>query len=248
MSTYAIGDIHGRLGALRKLLIQLDPDQDRLVFMGDYMDRGPNSSGVLDLLVLVAAECPQSVFLRGNHDWLMMHARTDAAQKKYWREHCGGEATLKSYPGGTLDDVPVAHWFFLEKTCRDLYETKNHIFVHGGLEPDLPVVQQTVRTLHWRRIFGAAPHISGKRVVCGHTQQASGLPLDMGHTLCVDTREWLTAVNVTDNTFVQAKDDGSYREFKRLPPVAPVPVKPAKLVALEKTIKLPAGVEGAEEV
>lgn len=246
MATYAIGDIHGRLGALRKLLVELDPFKDRLVFLGDYVDRGPDSSGVLDLLVEVASECPRTVFLRGNHDWLMLHARSDAEQRKYWREKCGGMATLKSYPGGSLSGVPMAHWFFLENTCRDSFETDNHIYVHGGLEPDLPLPQQSVRTLHWRRIFEAAPHFSGKRVVCGHTQQISGMPLNLGHTLCVDTREWLTAVNVNNNSFVQARNDGAFREFKRLPPVEPVPTKPAPAKA-KVAARLPEGVEAEED-
>lgn len=244
MATYAIGDIHGRLGALRKLLIELDPDKDRLVFLGDYTDRGPHSSGVLELLVQVAAECPKAVFLRGNHDWMMMHAKADAVQRKHWLEKCGGDATLRSY-GGKLSMVPFAHWYFLENTCRDLFETNSHIFVHGGIEPDLPVVQQTIRTLHWRRIYDAAPHMSKKVVVCGHTQQGSGLPLNLGHTLCVDTRDWLTAANLSDGTFVQAKDDGSFRSFHRLPPVAPVPARKVPVPGAAP-VPIPGAPEGAE--
>ena len=108
--------------------------------------------------------------------------------------------------------MPVAHWFFLENTCRDLFETENHIFVHGGLEADLPLSQQMVRQLHWRRLYEAAQHVSGKRVVCGHTRQKSGLPLNMGHTVCVDTKDWLTALNVNTNAFMQAgPTEGQWR-------------------------------------
>lgn len=243
MATYAIGDIHGRLGALRTLLLKLDPEKDRLVFLGDYVDRGPDSAGVLDLLVQVAMECPRTVFLRGNHDWLMVGSRDDAARRQYWRDKCGGEATLASYPMASLDEVPMAHWFFLEKTCRDVFETENHIYVHGGVEADLPMVQQSVRQLHWRRLHEAAPHCSGKRVICGHTQQRSGLPINLGHTVCVDTKGWLTALNVNTNTFVQAGNGGEWREFSRLPSVSPVPAAPISPHAhAHAKAKLPEGV------
>ncbi len=246
MATYAIGDIHGQLGALRTLLIKLDPEKNRMVFLGDYVDRGPDSAGVLDLLVQVAQECPKCVFLRGNHEWMMTHARDDETQLKYWRESCGGDATLKSYPAPSLDAVPLAHWFFMDDTCQDMLETQKNIYVHGGVNPELPLREQSMYQLHWRRLHEAGPHISGKRVICGHTQQKSGMPVNMGHTVCIDTKDWLTAFNVNDNTFMQFSDIGQWRPPKPLPPVVPVPPPPVDAKATPTRMRLPQWVNDEE--
>lgn len=223
MNTIAIGDIHGRRVALEELLNHLDPERDRLVFLGDYCDRGPDTRGVLDLLVNIAAAAPETVFLRGNHDAMMVMARLDPTCRTRWLQDFEGSATMRSYGSTSLAAVPDRHWLFLEQTCRNWYATHNHLFVHGGVNPELPMDGHPVRDLHWRRLHDALPHVSGKRVICGHTQQRAGLPYNMGHTVCIDTRGWLTALNVNDNTFIQVSNEGEFRSFDRLPPVAPPP-------------------------
>src|SRR5689334_11414198 len=117
MRLLAIGDIHGNLKALDTLLatIALQPE-DVLVTLGDYVDRGPDSRGVLDRLIELNRSA-QLIALRGNHDELMLQARDGEERRMWWT--CGGKNTLASYGCPVLDDeqlrkIPDNHWHFLE--------------------------------------------------------------------------------------------------------------------------------------
>src|SRR5687767_8328105 len=131
MRTLAIGDIHGCPAALDALLAAARPAADDvLVFLGDYVDRGPDSRGVIDRL-LALRKAHRVVALRGNHELMMLRARADRTEYRMWCE-VGGLQCLGSYgpaPGraGTLADVPAEHWRFLEEECGDYYETDTHI-------------------------------------------------------------------------------------------------------------------------
>jgi serine/threonine protein phosphatase 1 len=149
----AIGDVHGCLTALDTLLGFVRPGPaDQLVFLGDYIDRGPDSKGVLDRLLELRRKF-DVVNLRGNHEVMMLAAATGWDNFRFWRA-CGGVEALESYAGpdgaGTLDDIPDAHWHFVENRCVDWYETESHVFVHANLHPDFPLGNQptdcTVRT------------------------------------------------------------------------------------------------------
>src|SRR5437016_2814525 len=117
MRTLAIGDIHGCLRALDTLLAEVRPQPDDVVItLGDYVDRGPDSKGVIDLLLELAKRC-RLICLRGNHDFMMQEARKNFFTEREWLA-MGGKPTLASYSGraesGTLKDVPAEHWQFLE--------------------------------------------------------------------------------------------------------------------------------------
>ena len=118
MRTLAIGDIHGCTTHLDALLAAVAPTPvDRLVFLGDYVDRGPDSRGVLDRLIALK-ETHQVVCLRGNHELMMTRARSDKSEYRMWMQ-VGGAQALGSYgdkPGrsGTLDSIPEAHWRFID--------------------------------------------------------------------------------------------------------------------------------------
>src|SRR5262245_19261404 len=101
MRTLAIGDIHGHLVALEALLAAVQPQPtDQFIFLGDYVDKGPNVRGVLDRL-LAFGTSHRAIFLRGNHDHMMIEARRDPVQIAVW--HClGGEAPLASYSSANL--------------------------------------------------------------------------------------------------------------------------------------------------
>src|SRR5439155_2922136 len=128
------------------------------------------------------------VALRGNHEDMMLAARTDLESFRGWLA-CGGAETLASYSpfgdAGKLVDVPDEHWHFLETVCVAWHETDTHIFVHANAYPDLPMDEQPDYMLRWEPISRelSAPHESGKVLVCGHTQQRSGLPLNLGHAV-----------------------------------------------------------------
>ena len=214
----AIGDIHGCLPLLDRLLalIRLQPD-DLLVTLGDYVDRGPDSKGVLDRLIELHQRF-QVVSIRGNHDWLMQHCRMDPTIYRDWQRY-GGVQTLQSYRPAdrpesepvTLDDIPASHWRFLETTCQDWFEFDRFFFVHACVDPMLPLAQQPTEYLHWEKLSECfEPHISGKTMVCGHTPQPFGRPLLKPHVYCLDTyvyRQkggWLTGMDVLSGTIWQS--------------------------------------------
>jgi len=219
MRTLAIGDIHGVSSALDTVLAaaKLKPD-DRLIFLGDYVDRGPDSKGVIDRL-LALRKTHAVVCLRGNHELMMVRARDDKSERRMWFS-VGGAQTLASYgtaPGisGTFSVIPEDHWEFLEKTCVDYHETETHIFVHANLIGNIPLYEQTEESLFWEFLTVPIRHPSGKTVICGHTSQRSGEPLDLGDTICIDTHAyaggWLTCLDVATRQFWQADALGRVR-------------------------------------
>ena len=220
MRILAIGDIHGYLIALDALLAAVAPTpQDWVVFLGDYVDRGPQSRGVLDRVI--ALEKSQRVIaLRGNHEQMMMDSRDAPGLVPTWMFN-GGEETLASYapPGrqGRLSDVPAAHWDFLDHVCVDWFETERHLFVHGGMIPHLGPSEQPPQVMRWQKLQHQRPHFSGKPIVCGHTVQSDGVPLDLGFAVCIDTgiylpEGWLTCLDVVTGDFWQANAAGALRK------------------------------------
>lgn len=210
--TLAIGDIHGCYDALHRLveLVALG-DDDLVVALGDYVDRGPDSRRVLEFLMQREAN-GLLVALRGNHDQMMCQARNDRFKIFSWTA-VGGAETIESYLRNSTEQgfsaVPETHWDFLENCCKSFYETETHIFVHAGVNPDLPMEEQDEETLYWQRLSDTGPHCSGKTVICGHTAQDSGVPLTYGHTVCIDTwvygDGWLTCLDVDSGDFWQAR-------------------------------------------
>lgn len=215
----AIGDVHGCLLALDTLLEQVTPGPgDLIITLGDYVDRGPSSRGVLDRLITLY-EAGQLVPLRGNHDEMMMEAVT-GRPSPLWLS-CGGEQTLASYAADlpvdlALSKVPERHQQFLEEDCQDWYETDRHFFVHANAEANLPLAQQDRYTLYWVKLFSPCQHISGKIMVCGHTIQPAYVPRQMGRTICIDTGVyysdgWLTCLDVVSGQYWQANQRGESR-------------------------------------
>jgi serine/threonine protein phosphatase 1 len=220
--TIAIGDIHGCSAALATVLEAIHPGpEDTLVTLGDYIDRGPDSHGVLELLIGLAGRC-RLVPLLGNHEELLLAAIRDGTALRAWLA-CGGVAALRSYgwiPGGPrrrlADWIPNRHLEFLAG-CRDWHETATHFFVHAGYLPELPLDRQPGAALRWRVTDAAtaAPHCSGKVAVVGHTPQWSGKVLDLGFLKCIDTNcyrgGWLTALEVSTGQVWQADRQGRLR-------------------------------------
>lgn len=218
MRYLAIGDIHGCFTALETLaaFVPFGPN-DKIIALGDYIDRGPDSRSVLDWFIGYGRR-DQLVTLRGNHEWMMLRARDDAEEFRRWIES-GGDATLDSYagfePGGRLADVPDSHWRFLEKT-RPWFETGSHFFVHANAYPDCPLDEQPDFMLFWESFDDPPPHESGKVMICGHTPQRSGMPRSIGHAICIDTGAcrggWLTCLDVGSGRYWQANQDGETRD------------------------------------
>ncbi|QEL13273.1 metallophosphoesterase family protein [Limnoglobus roseus] len=221
MRTLAIGDIHGCSAMLDDLLRAVKPTpQDQVVFLGDYVDRGPDSRGVIDR-VLALRQTHNVVCLRGNHELMMSRARRDKSEYKMWTS-VGGMQALGSYgksPGraGTVNDIPTEHWRFIEEECINYYETDMHIFVHAGVASELPMDEQDEMWLFWEFLNPTFPpaHRSGKVVICGHSSQRSGEILDCESAICVDTYAygggWLSCLDVDSRRYWQVNLIGQVR-------------------------------------
>ena len=135
----------------------------------------------------------------------------------------GGDATLVSYGASSgkitaadLDRIPAEHLSFLQR-CRDYHETKTHIFVHAQYDSGMAMDEQSPHDLRWESLktMTPGPHISGKKVIVGHSSQKTGEILDLGHLVCIDTYcyggGWLTAFDVHSEEVWQTNRHGELR-------------------------------------
>ena len=170
---YAIGDVHGHLSVLEELFFSIPfKEKDEIIFVGDYIDRGPNSSGVVDFLIDRKKKFSKMIFLRGNHEdmFLDFFQGTNRYQENFFKEKVGVE-TLKSY-GHTPEEpffLSIEHQNFYQELLF-LYETKNFLFVHAGFRPGIPISEQESSDMVWiREDFIGAKYNFGKPVVFGHS-------------------------------------------------------------------------------
>jgi serine/threonine protein phosphatase 1 len=213
----AIGDVHGCAHALDAVLSAIAPTADDcLVFLGDLIDQGHDSRDVIDRLIDLRLRC-RVVVIQGNHEQMMLAARDNQEALRYW-EVCGGFATLNSYRyGARIDAIPAAHWDFIGE-CQPYYETDKFIFTHANYAAELPMAEQPEHQLRWA-LFEPAdmrPHVSGRKVFVGHTEQPNSEVLDLGFVACIDTacwrHGWLTAIDVRTDQIWQASRFGMLRE------------------------------------
>ena len=217
----AIGDIHGCITALKALIDTIGPTSDDIIVtLGDYVDRGPDSRAVLDTVIELHA-AGSLIPLRGNHEIMLLDAREKTSWFGPWLQY-GGDATLRSYAklageNGSFDDMPEPHLDFLQNSLLPYYECDTHFFVHATVDAELPLNKQSNAALYWRKYKETAPHCSGKIMVCGHSQQRTGLPLNNGHSICIDTFAhgggWLSCLDVENDTIWQANEAGDTRTF-----------------------------------
>ncbi len=225
---YAIGDIHGRLDMLDELLEQIAEDcggleNAQLIFLGDYVDRGPDSRGVIERLVELMRKYKDAVFLKGNHEAIMLDFLDEPEDLPQWLDW-GGEETLESYgidPVGVskIDlaeaihaAMPKAHLDFLHALALTHIEG-DYLFVHAGVRPGASLEDQTETDLLWirKRFHNASPAERPDYVVVyGHTPVNK--PDDAGWRIGVDTGAcyggMLTAVVLEGATrrFLSVKD------------------------------------------
>lgn len=239
---YAVGDVHGRLDLLNTLLSQIEADRSAarsvtrplLVFMGDYVDRGPASRGVIDRIAgMTGRDAFELIALMGNHEQTMLQFLGDAQIGPIWVMH-GGKETLVDY--GVVPpafDAAPADWerarktferalprrhreFFaalkLQATCGD------YLFVHAGVRPGVPLDQQSGQDLLTiRREFLAAATPFGKVVVHGHTPGEE--PYSGPNRINVDTGAYATGV------LTAVRLEGRERRFIQSRAASPPPVR-----------------------
>ncbi|HWP43709.1 MAG TPA: metallophosphoesterase family protein, partial [Blastocatellia bacterium] len=176
MSTYVIGDIHGRLNLLDQLIrdVPWEVKRDKIVFLGDLIDRGSESPGVIDRVMSLAEENPDIVVLRGNHEQMLLDC-LDYRDIQWLIPENGGLATLASY-GIDLDQledisdikIPAEHLDFL-RSLPFYHEDEQAIYVHAGLIPEEHPSETDPDVLMWTRDIDFFKGYDGKLCFFGHT-------------------------------------------------------------------------------
>lgn len=212
--TIAIGDIHGCAAALAAVIAAIKPaEQDTLIFLGDYVDRGPDSRGVIEQVLALERQC-RVIPLLGNHEIMFLDALEKGAEGAGWLQY-GGRETLASY-NWDIRNFPAPHLDFIQGLKR-YHETSTHFFVHANYIADIPLAEQPDYVLFWEHLFESPParHESGKTAIVGHTAQRSGEIRDLGHVICIDTYchggGWLTAMDADTGDVWQADRLGRLR-------------------------------------
>jgi len=213
---YAVGDIHGRLDLLDEMHLLISDDADTavpgqrkvVVYLGDYIDRGPHSRGVIDrLLANPMARDFETVYLRGNHEDIMLGFLDAGTRGTSWFRH-GGRETLQSYgldaphpsderafPAARKalrEELPAHHRAFLDAT-RLMHREADFLFVHAGIRPGVAIERQDPNDFMWiRHEFMDSEANFGVCVVHGHTIEAR--PAITEHRIGLDTGAYYTGV------------------------------------------------------
>lgn len=211
--TIAIGDIHGCLAAFDSLLAAIDPTpDDTIVTLGDYVDRGPNSKGVIDRLLELEQKV-KLVALRGNHEDMLLEVLSGTIPPYSWLNH-GGVDTMDSYGFvGNLNCIPKEHLDFFDR-LPSYFENESHFCVHANYDEELSLDDQPLDLLRWTKISQRlpGPHVSGKKAVVGHTHDRDGRIFEMPHLVCIDTYcyggRWLTALDLDSGDVWQSTPTG----------------------------------------
>lgn len=214
-AVYAIGDIHGRIDLLDDLLARIGEDaahhpedvERRLIFLGDYIDRGLTSRDVVDRLLEGPPPGFQTVHLMGNHEEAMLDFVTGRSDGRDWLSF-GGLETLVSYGvplhglptrpealaalrESVIELVPPAHIEFFRR-CKLSHQVGDYVFVHAGVRPGVAMEQQSPSDLLWIRedFLRSRRPVPGKVVVHGHT--ICDMPEDLGFRIDIDTGAYAT--------------------------------------------------------
>ena len=205
---YAVGDIHGRRDLLDDLLIQIDADdsargnaQTQLIFLGDLVDRGSDSRGVIERLMQLRDASDNVRFLKGNHEELLIRAWDGDTRATSLFNRVGGRETMHSYgmsdaaydaldiaelAAAIAAHVPRDHIEFLT-SFDDFIEAGDYLFTHAGIRPGLAISEQEASDLRWiRREFTEYAGMHSHMVIHGHTisegidEQPNRIGIDTG--------------------------------------------------------------------
>lgn len=206
---YAVGDVHGRADLLARMLARIDADREARagadrsveVFLGDYIDRGPQSREVIDMLI-EREQAGGAICLLGNHEDMLLRALESPALMGDWLNN-GGRETLMAYGvapspvkgvyalhAELLEALPASHRAFLEG-LRQSFECGDYFFVHAGVDPEVPLDQQRTEDLLWiRSRFLEYTGPLSKVIVHGHTPRTQ--PEIGGYRINIDTGAYIT--------------------------------------------------------
>jgi serine/threonine protein phosphatase 1 len=227
LHTFAIGDVHARADLLEPMLnaiadiAQNDKVNYRVVFLGDIIDRGPDSASAMALVVRTLREVSNSVLILGNHDWFPIRILDELIGDQqlqaldHWIMNMGGHQTLQSYGFDpdtfTVDDLrnsfPKDHLSAL-RNASSFVETRNHILVHAGIAPGIPLDRQRPYDLMWiKEPFLSSRESFGKVVVHGHTVTKSLHCEVFSNRIAIDTGAYQTG----RLSCIQLRPDGTIR-------------------------------------
>lgn len=228
-NTFAVGDVHGCFEKLESLIAACDLSSEgkaaRFVFIGDYVDRGPDARKVIDFLIENQRREPERfICLRGNHEAMLIAAaaedRLDRDLTDWWAN--GGEQTLDSYGIDDPGALPADHLAWM-KALPLTFSDRKRLYVHAGVRPGVSVAEQSEKDLLWiREPFLSCDDDHGALVVHGHTPTKSRLPDLRSNRLNLDTGACfggpLTAALFTPARFGPSLYCNSRGDFWRPPP------------------------------
>ena len=188
---FAIGDIHGSLRKLQSLMQRCERYAEgrpmAFIFLGDYIDRGPESAGVVGYLLDLQSRMPERVIaLKGNHEAMVLGVIDGTVPAHYWLAQ-GGTETLQSYGASSAGELPNAHVDWL-RTLRLSHNDGRRFFVHAGIDPEKPLDAQQDTDLIWiREPFLSDRRDHGRLIVHGHTPLMTRKPDLRANRLNIDT-------------------------------------------------------------
>jgi serine/threonine protein phosphatase 1 len=193
--TFAVADLHGRYDLLESALAAIEVYADEaalhagtVVFLGDYVDRGPQSAQVLARLIAGAPPAWRWICLKGNHEAMMALALRNPARLDWWIGN-GGDATINSYRDQR--QVIAEHLAWID-ALPAIQVDAQRVYVHAGVDPAMPLVDQAEKTLLWKRYAPDADEGHGARhLVHGHDPNFDG-PLRLCNRTDLDTGAWRT--------------------------------------------------------
>lgn len=222
---YCIGDIHGcanELDILLQYLVDKEKisNDDLVVCLGDYVDRGPDSKNVVNILLEFREKFPKTRFLKGNHEDMMMNYLGYDGLNGHMYLFNGGIQTFRSYglstvdaPDATLKRFPQKHLEFFETLDSGIIVGK-YILVHAGVDPSVPLEVQSLRDLFWiRDDFIEATHSFEKTVIFGHTVYSEvfyDLPYKMGIDTGLVYGNRLTCVELKNSKILEIERGGAF--------------------------------------
>ncbi len=212
LHTFAVGDVHGRADLLATLLRAIEFQSSsrgfdyRVIFLGDIIDRGPNSRGAMDLVLETFRTRPDSALILGNHDWFPIRILDQLEEShkqrglEHWIDNMGGDATLRSYgidPAEVavenLEQVFPSHHLGLLRNASGYIELDHFLLAHAGLVPGIPLGEQRAYDLMWvREPFLSSDYPFPKTVIHGHTVTPTKRPEVHAGRIGIDTGAYQT--------------------------------------------------------
>lgn len=214
--TFAIGDIHGCCDTFKSLLLEKINIRisDEIYCIGDYVDRGKNSKGVIDLIISLRGRGYNIHTLRGNHEQMMLDARHDKQSLNLWLLN-GGQATLRSFGISSPGQLAGEHLAFLEET-KHYITTPEYVFVHAGLNFAIDDPFTDTEAMLWTRDdYYSGSKINGRGVIHGHTpipvdslvaQSGNTINIDAGCVFSLPRFGYLAALSLPDKEWTLAKN------------------------------------------